>query len=97
MSLNTEPPSRPPRLGELLQQLLRPAVGFNRPQDVLKDEHLSRDDKRAILATWASDACAVEGRPHLRWMLGSADPVPLDEILEALARLEGRLYRPAWA
>ena len=77
-------------LGPLLGQLLRPAIGFNRPSDVLKDDDLSAEDKRAILATWASDGCAVEGRPQLRWMIGSDDPVPLDEVLEALERLDGR-------
>ena len=85
-------------LGPLLSQLLRPAIGFNRPSDVLKDEDLSTDDKRAILATWASDGCAVEGRPQLRWMIGSDDPVPLDEVLEALSRLDGerRTTASAW-
>jgi hypothetical protein len=30
----------------------------------------------------------VEDHPDLRWFIGSADPVPLNEVREALARLE---------
>lgn len=75
-------------LGQALEQLLRPAVGFHSPDDVLKDPHLSTAEKRAILASWASDACAVEGRPELRWMLGTDEPVRLVEICDALTRLE---------
>ncbi len=77
-------------LGEALERLLRPAVGFNDPDDVVKDPHLTQSEKRAILSSWASDACAVDGRPNLRWMLGTAEPVRLDDVLDALARLEAR-------
>jgi hypothetical protein len=76
------------RLSSILDGLLRPAIGFNRPSDVLKDADLSVSEKRAILSSWASDSCAVEGKPYLRWMVGSDDPVPLDEVLEARARLD---------
>ena len=78
-----------PRLtAEQLRRLLRPAIGFNRPADVVKDPDLSISEKRAILSSWASDSCAVEGKPYLRWMVGSDDPVPLSEVLEARARLD---------
>lgn len=83
MNLQEQPLSR-----DALRSLLRPAIGFNRPGDVVKDPDLSISDKRAILSSWASDSCAVEGRPHLRWMVGSDDPVPLAEVLEARARLD---------
>jgi hypothetical protein len=76
------------RLRDVLSRQLRPAIGFNRPSDVLKDAELSVSEKRAILSSWASDGCAVEGKPYLRWMIGSDDPVPLDEVLEARARLD---------
>jgi hypothetical protein len=33
---------------------------------VLKDPDLTLNEKRAILASWASDACAVEAAPALR-------------------------------
>lgn len=75
-------------LREARERLLRPAVGFRHPLDVLKDPDLDRVEKRAILSSWASDACAVEGRPELRWLLGTDGPVLLDEVLRALRRLD---------
>jgi hypothetical protein len=75
-------------LGVALDRLLRPAVGFTHPREVLKDPLLDAPEKRAILASWASDACAVQDEPHLRWMLGSPEPVPLADVREALARLD---------
>jgi hypothetical protein len=75
-------------LNEALQRLLRPAIGFQDPFDVLKDPDIDLAEKRAILSSWASDACAVEGRPTLRWFLGTDAPVPLADVLEALGRLD---------
>jgi hypothetical protein len=75
-------------LGEALERLLRPAVGFSDPSDVLKDPELDAVEKRAILSSWASDACAVENHPTQRWLLGAPAPAPLQDVLEALARLE---------
>ena len=76
------------RLGPALERWLRPAVGFSHPRDVLKDPDLDRDEKRAVLASWASDASAVQDQPTLRWLLGTPEPVPLAEVREALARLD---------
>lgn len=67
---------------------LWPAVGFLDPLDVLKDPHLSLREKREILCSWASDASAVRDEPGMRWLLGTPQPVPLDEVREALARLD---------
>ena len=41
--------------------LVRPSQVFEHPKDVLSDPDLSLNEKRAILASWASDACAVGG------------------------------------
>ncbi len=76
------------RLGQALDCLLRPAVGFHTPFDVLKDPLIDVSEKRAILASWASDASAVENHPTLRWLLGTDEPVPLGDVLEALWRLD---------
>ena len=73
-----------------LERCLRPAVGFSHPRDVLKDPALSTDQQRAILASWASDASAVQDEPGLRWLLGSPEPVPVDDVLECLQRLDRR-------
>jgi hypothetical protein len=75
-------------LGAALERWLRPAVGFERPRDVLKDPFLDLDEKREVLASWASDASSVRDEPHLRWLLGTPEPVPLAEVREALAKLD---------
>ena len=75
-------------LGDALERLLRPAVGFHDPLDVLKDPELDVAEKRAILSSWASDACAVENHPSKRWLIGTDGPVPLQDVLDALARLD---------
>jgi hypothetical protein len=75
-------------LREARERLLRPAVGFRHPMEVLKDPDLDLSDKRAILSSWASDACAVEGRPDLRWLLGTDVPVMVGDVLQALRRLD---------
>jgi hypothetical protein len=75
-------------LGAALERLLRPAVGFFHPRDVVKDPGLSVAEKRAVLASWASDASSVREEPSLRWLLGTPEPVPLAEVREALLRLD---------
>lgn len=71
-----------------LERGVRPAVGFQNPDDVMKDPHLTFRDKREILSSWASDASAVQDEPRLRWLLGTVEPVPLDEVRAALTRLD---------
>lgn len=75
-------------LGAALERWLRPAVGFEHPSDVLKDPVLNASDKRAVLASWASDASSVRDQPALRWLLGTPEPVPLADVREALAKLD---------
>ena len=75
-------------LGAALERWLRPAVGFEHPSDVLKDPILNASDKRAVLASWASDASSVREEPTLRWLLGTPGPVPLADVREALSRLD---------
>lgn len=71
-----------------LDQLLRPAAVFDHPHDVLNDPDLTRQEKRAILSSWASDACAVESMPGLRQPPGAKAPVSFDDIVEALRSLD---------
>jgi hypothetical protein len=71
-----------------LDALLHPARAFAHPSDVVGDPDLTLNEKRAILASWASDACAVEAAPALRCAPGSARPVSIDAILEALRELD---------
>jgi hypothetical protein len=71
-----------------LDQLLNPAAVFSHPRDVLNDPDLTRQEKRAILSSWASDACAVESSPQLRHPPGAAAPVSFDDILDGLRSLD---------
>jgi hypothetical protein len=86
----TEHVLHPQGLSAALARGVRPAVGFTSPDDVLKDPHLTFAQKRAILASWASDASAVQDEPTLRWLLGTPEPVPYSDVRDALLRLERR-------
>ena len=70
-----------------LNQLLHPAQAFGHPTQVVNDPDLTLNEKRAILASWASDACAVEAAPDLRSNARGA-PVRFDDIMEALRTLD---------
>jgi hypothetical protein len=71
-----------------LESLLHPSQAFDRPSDVVSDPALSLNEKRAILASWASDACAVEAMPSLRRPPGRRHLVQFDEVMEALRALD---------
>jgi hypothetical protein len=71
-----------------LDHLLHPAGAFRTPMDVVNDPDMTVQEKRAILASWASDACAVEAAPGLR-RPQSAPTVRFDDIMDALKRLDG--------
>jgi hypothetical protein len=70
-----------------LDQLLHPAQAFLHPSEVVDDPDLTLNEKRSILASWASDACAVEAAPALREVPGG-NRVNVDDILEALRELD---------
>ena len=70
-----------------LDELLHPASAFNHPSEVVKDPDLTLNEKRAILASWASDACAIEAAPELRTAKNGA--VRFDDIMDALKQLDG--------
>ena len=69
-----------------LDQLLHPSQAFDHPSEVVADADLTLNEKRAILASWASDACALDSVPELR--SGRSRPIPFDEIMEALRKLD---------
>jgi len=64
------------------------ASRFVHPEDVVAEASLTTAEKRAILASWASDAHAIADAPSLR-RLASGATVRLDEILDALRALDG--------
>jgi len=70
-----------------LNALLHPAQAYQHPSQVLADRDLTLSEKRAILASWASDACAVEAAPDLREP-SPGNTVKFDEIMDALRSLD---------
>ena len=79
-----------------LDALLHPAQAFAHPSEVVNDSDLTLSEKRAILASWASDACAVEAVPALRQAPGMA-PVRFDDVMDALRTLDRQAneqYKP---
>ena len=74
--------------------LLHPGTVFDRPRDVVAHPSLSTSEKRAILASWASDASAIASCPPLRAPASLKAPVTIDEILEALCELDGGPRNP---
>ncbi|CAM5456918.1 putative protein OS=Afipia felis OX=1035 GN=NCTC12722_00239 PE=4 SV=1 [Afipia felis] len=71
-----------------LNAILHPGSVYDHPRDVLADQMLTLAEKRAILASWASDAAAVASCPALRAIPGQHEPVAIDDILEALSSLD---------
>ena len=76
-----------------LASLLHPAQAFDHPSDVVEDPDLTLNEKRAILASWASDACAIEAAPGLRRTPGGKSPVRFDDVMEALRRLDKQAHQ----
>lgn len=72
-----------------LVSLLNPTEHFSGPSQVLKAPTLTEQEKRAILANWASDQYAVESVPGLRELPGSHALIALQDILAALKQLDG--------
>jgi hypothetical protein len=71
-----------------LESLPHPARAFDHPRHVIDDLDLTLNEKRAILASWASDACAIEAAPELRWAPGTKQPIRFDDVMEALRALD---------
>jgi hypothetical protein len=76
------------------EALIHPGTVYAHPRDVVADAALSLGEKRAILASWASDASAIASCPALRAPEGLKAPVTIDEILEALCALDGGPRHP---
>lgn len=78
-----------------LNAILHPGTAFEHPRDVVSHPMLSLSEKRAMLASWASDAWAIASCPSRRAPEGLKAPVTIDEILEALCTLdEGPRHPP---
>ena len=77
-----------------LDALLHPAQAFEHPMKVVDDSDLTLAEKRAILASWASDARAVEATPTLRQPLGAGRTIGFDDVMDALRALDRAGERP---
>lgn len=71
------------------EALIAPGDLFRHPREVLAHPGLTVAEKRAILASWASDAHALDSCPALRCLPGCrSEPVPVEAVLTALAELD---------
>jgi len=84
----------PSRRGDAfdLDALLHPGQAFRHPSEVMRDPDLTLNEKRAILASWASDACAIEAAPDLR-QSAAGPPVRFDDIMDAPRAEEEAIQR----
>lgn len=70
-----------------VDRLLDPARFWDHPRDVLEDPFLSLSEKKSILASWASDRCAVASNPLLRKPENLKQPILFDDVMDALKQL----------
>ena len=63
---------------------------FRHPFEIAEHPALEPEVKRAILASWASDAHAVKHRPALRRPPGARRAVPIDGVLSAIKSLDSQ-------
>jgi len=83
-----------PAMNLEMTALLHPADAFSHPMDVVEDCDLTSYEKRAILSSWAADACAVKDlRDPSRSSHGAA--ISFDDILDALRVLDSKSELPA--
>lgn len=69
--------------------ILHPHQHFSHPDEVVASDTMTTEEKRAILASWASDLHAVESCPELRHPPGVACSIRYQDILSALKALDG--------
>lgn len=75
---------------EMGPKVLLQGMQLRRPMDVVRAASLPIDDKRTMLASWASDFYAVDSKPAFRRMPGTTEPVSIDEVQAALKELDRR-------
>ena len=72
--------------------VLMRGLQLRRPIDVVRAASLSLDDKRTVLAGWASNLYAADSQPSLRHLPGTPGPVSIDEVQSALQELDRRYH-----
>lgn len=71
---------------KIVQAKQNPAAMFDRPQDVLMANDLSRDEKRAILEQWKQDAIQLQVATEEN--MAGGEPSKIEEVVEALRTLD---------
>jgi hypothetical protein len=66
--------------------LLHPSKAFGHPLDVVRDPDMTIAEKRAVLVSWASDACAIASNPALR-VATTGNAISYDDIIDAFQSL----------
>lgn len=61
---------------------------FSYPHEVVNDPALTVEEKRAFLASWASDIHAVKSLPVMRHLPGTPFPVTFSSIMNAMDALD---------
>ena len=67
--------------------LLNPSAVFERPEDVVGDKELTREQKIEILRRWEYDARELQVADEESMTAPRSEPVTLDAILEVLRQL----------
>lgn len=67
-----------------------PLFSYRHPFDVARHPTFEPEVKRAILASWASDAAAVPSRPALRRPPGMKRSIPVDDVFAALRMVDNQ-------
>jgi len=75
-------------IGQGAAELGRRFWRFSNPHQLLSDPNFGLDEKRSILAAWASDIHAVDSIPTLRHLPGTPFPVTFSSIMDARANLD---------
>jgi len=70
-----------------LNMLMEPASAFRDPVNVVRDMDLTLNEKRAILAAWASRVCAREAVPELHDR-SFRQRVTFEDIVDAMRVLD---------
>lgn len=71
---------------KIAQAKQNPSAMFDRPQDVLMANDLSRDEKRAILEQWKQDAIQLQTATEEN--MAGGEPSKIEEVVEALSTLD---------
>jgi hypothetical protein len=72
--------------GKIAEAKQNPAAMYERPQDVLMANDLSKDEKRAILEQWKQDAMLLQTATDES--MAGGEPSRIEEVAEALRALD---------